>query len=134
LPVPDASRLSLLRSEYSPEPGKTQALRLFCTSSEYYPGDGVNVIPMDLPNNYDITLNSHQLKLAKGLKGKAGSTAPVDLMQTTSMGTDALNRAEGLFNMVQFSHTGPTMNKKTKTPKVSSDNACHVLSIARNNR
>jgi len=78
---------------------------------------------MDLPNNYDITLNSHQLKLAKGLKGKAGSTAPVDLMQTTSTGTDSLNRAEGLWNMVQFSHTGPTMNKKTKTPKVSSEHA-----------
>jgi len=107
---------------------------LFCTSSEYYPGDGVNVIPMDLPNNYDITLNSHQLKLAKGLKGKAGSTAPVDLMQTTSMGTDALKRAEGLFNMVQFSHTGPTMNKKTKTPKVNSENGCPVLSIVGKDR
>ena len=69
---------------------------------------------MDFPNNYEITLNTQHLKLSKGLKGKANSTAPVDLMQANVM-----KMAPGIHNILNFTHTGPTLNKKTKTAKVS---------------
>jgi hypothetical protein len=90
---------------------------LFCTSSEYYPqGDTTSFIPQDFPNNYEILLNTQHLRVTKGLKGKANSTAPVDLMQANAMKWSA-----GIYNLINFTHTGPTLNKKTKLAKVSLD-------------
>lgn len=67
----------------------------------------------DFPNNYEILLNTQHLRVTKGLKGKANSTAPVDLMQANAMKWSA-----GIYNLINFTHTGPTLNKKTKLAKV----------------
>lgn len=59
-------------------------------------------------------MNSQPVHYKKGLKGKANSAAPADLESG-----NAMKKVSGIQNAVNLFHTGPTMNKKTKIPKVS---------------
>ncbi|KAJ9099777.1 hypothetical protein QFC21_003775 [Naganishia friedmannii] len=64
------------------EPGQPKKeIRLFCTSSDYYPtaiaaGDSV---PLEFPYNSEITVDSKVVQFRKGLKGRANTAAPVPL-------------------------------------------------------
>jgi len=90
-----------------------KSLRLFCTSSDYYPSYASQSIPLEYPFHSEIILNSQSIPFKKGLKGKAGTAAPVNLDVTPG----ALKKLVGLSNLVTFSHQGPSINKKTKVAK-----------------
>lgn len=97
-------------SQYRSTTGnKKFVLRLFCTSSEYYPSNTLkdSPLPIEFPNNCELTLNSTPLKVTKGLKGKANSAPPADLMQKS-----ALKQVNGVVNILMFAHIGPSLNKR----------------------
>ncbi|KAJ9118181.1 hypothetical protein QFC22_004085 [Naganishia vaughanmartiniae] len=87
-------------------------IRLFCTSSDYYPtaiaaGDSV---PLEFPYNSEITVDSKVVQFRKGLKGRANTAAPVPL-------DSAAHRLRAGQTNVSVTHVGPSLNKKTKEAK-----------------
>lgn len=115
----------MLTSSHLSHPDSTseKSLRLFCTSSDYYPGNAGQPIPLEFPFHSEINVNNQPIHFKKGLKGKAGTAAPVNL----DGGANILKKLSGVANQVYFAHTGPTLNKKTKVPKVSGEGARFVL-------
>lgn len=97
------------------EPGQPKKeIRLFCTSSDYYPtaiaaGESV---PLEFPYNSEITVDSKVVQFRKGLKGRANTAAPVPLESPT-------HRMRAGQTNVSVTHVGPSLNKKTKEAKVS---------------
>lgn len=99
------------------QPGQPKKeIRLFCTSSDYYPtciAAGQSA-PLEFPYNSEITVDSKVVTYRKGLKGRANTAAPVAL--------DGPTHPIKKYNMAQsnisMTHIGPSLNKKTKEPKV----------------
>ncbi|WWD17629.1 hypothetical protein CI109_102070 [Kwoniella shandongensis] len=101
------------------------AIRLFCTSSDYYrpsgmpvqPGQGLvsnRNIPIEYPSNPDVSVDNYNLSFKeKGLRGKAGSAPPFDLEK----GPNGLSRVPGRMINVIFGHSGPTVGKKKEFSK-----------------
>lgn len=109
--------LFLLSSLASSGPGPRRSIRLFCTSSEYYPASSANMhaaIPLEFPAHAELLVNSHPISFKKGLKGKANTAGPVNMDPN---GT-TLKKIANVMNTVMFSHQGPSLNKKTKVSKV----------------
>ncbi|KAI5452495.1 E3 SUMO-protein ligase pli1 [Naganishia albida] len=90
-------------------------IRLFCTSSDYYPTciAAGQAAPLEFPYNSEITVDSRVVTYRKGLKGRANTAAPVAL--------DGPTHPIKKYNMAQsnisMTHVGPSLNKKTKEPK-----------------
>nr|XP_018267423.1 uncharacterized protein I303_01410 [Kwoniella dejecticola CBS 10117]OBR89581.1 hypothetical protein I303_01410 [Kwoniella dejecticola CBS 10117] len=101
------------------------AIRLFCTSSDYYKPPGMPLIagqpiptnrsiPIEFPSNPDIMVDSYPLPFKeKGLRGKAGSAPPFDLEK----GQHGLSRVPGRMITITMGHTGPTVGKKKDVAK-----------------
>lgn len=81
---------------------------------------------MDLPNAPDLIVNSVVVPMKKGIKGKPNTAPPADL---ENGGVSTL-RFTGVKQQVTFGQTGPSMNKKTKAPKVrlqTTNSTCNLL-------
>lgn len=95
-----------------------RSVRVFCTSSEYYPVSARNTtsgLPIDYPVNPDIVINNHRIDFRKGLKGKANTAAPANLEPS---GRSTISKVANLRQHVMFGQSGPSLNKVTKVAKV----------------
>lgn len=91
-------------------------VRLFCTSSDYYPTciAAGQPAPLEFPYNSEITVDSKTVSFRKGLKGRANTAAPVALDGPTH----PLRKYNMAQSNISMAHVGPSLNKKTKEPKV----------------
>lgn len=111
------------------------SLRIFCTSNEhygpsgYYPGRPAIInrnIPIEYPNNPDVLFDNSSVQFKeRGLRGKAGSSPPFDLIKNPG---HFIPNSTRLYNLV-FGHTGPTTGKKKEIVKVSLTSCTHKVSL-----
>jgi hypothetical protein len=110
------AELDLLNAPVIPGQPKKE-IRLFCTSSDYYPTciAAGQPAPLEFPYNSEIAVDGKPVTFRKGLKGRANTAAPVAL--------DGPAHPLKKYNMAQsnisMTHIGPSLNKKTKEAKVS---------------
>jgi len=117
--------MDLADGRSNPSQAPHYSLRIFCTSNEhygpsgYYPGRPAIInrnIPIEYPNNPDVLFDNSAVQFKeRGLRGKAGSSPPFDLIKNPSHFVPNSTR---LYNLV-FGHTGPTTGKKKEMVKVS---------------
>nr|XP_019007407.1 uncharacterized protein I206_07858 [Kwoniella pini CBS 10737]OCF46188.1 hypothetical protein I206_07858 [Kwoniella pini CBS 10737] len=123
--IPSDVMEKMNHSRDNPKSHPRYAIRLFCTSSDYFrlPGQPAiagqpmptnRSIPIEFPSNPDIMVDSYPLPFKeKGLRGKAGSAPPFDLEK----GQHGLSRVPGRMITVAMGHTGPTVGKKKDVAK-----------------
>ncbi|WVQ97301.1 hypothetical protein IAU59_004412 [Kwoniella sp. CBS 9459] len=108
-----------------PNASPRYAIRLFCTSSDYYRPPGMPLfpgqiaptnrnLPIEFPSNPDCAVDNYGLTFKeKGLRGKAGSAPPFDLEK----GPNGLSRVPNRPTYVTMGHSGPTVGKKKDQAK-----------------
>ncbi|KAJ9091575.1 hypothetical protein QFC19_009031 [Naganishia cerealis] len=111
LTQPDIDAVNALTAPGQPK----REIRLFCTSSDYYPtaiaaGDSV---PLEFPYNSEITVDNKVVHFRKGLKGRANTAAPVPLDSSSH----PVRKSHLAQTNVSVTHVGPSLNKKTKEAK-----------------
>lgn len=111
----------VMPSAQGPQPPVKKDLRIFCTSSDYYPNNMSTRVPtpIEWPHVSEMLVNNRPVgNFKKGLKGQADTAPPLHI------GAEQGLRLDGTVVLGVMTHTGPSINKKTRTAKKFAFQVC----------